>query len=298
MRVLHQMTPYEPDEQSIVFQDTYPVPYLHNHRETQLIWVKRGTGNAVIGNHVQPFRPGEIYVVGSNQPHLFEASNGVQESINMLCLYVDHRRIFSGVSGYIPELSVVADFMKEADAGLQVPPDYVDSTARIMVDVCNKLGLARFMSFLQLISLFIEIKAKEDWKPLSAVLDSDSPSVSDRLNVIYRYTLEHYMDQITLEEVAKLACMTPNAFCTYFKKYTRKTYFSFLNDLRIRQACEKLLRGNYPTIASVAYDCGFINTITFNRVFRRLLGMTPTEYVQKYAVKGKVIEVFSETPFY
>jgi len=292
------MTPYEPDEQSIVFQDTYPVPYLHNHRETQLIWVKRGTGNAVIGNHVQPFRPGEIYVVGSNQPHLFEASNGVQESINMLCLYVDHRRIFSGVSGYIPELSVVADFMKEADAGLQVPPDYVDSTARIMVDVCNKLGLARFMSFLQLISLFIEIKAKEDWKPLSAVLDSDSPSVSDRLNVIYRYTLEHYMDQITLEEVAKLACMTPNAFCTYFKKYTRKTYFSFLNDLRIRQACEKLLRGNYPTIASVAYDCGFINTITFNRVFRRLLGMTPTEYVQKYAVKGKVIEVFSETPFY
>lgn len=298
MRVLHQMTPYEPDEQSIVFQDTYPVPYLHNHRETQLIWVKRGTGNAVIGNHVQPFRPGEIYLVGSNQPHLFEASNGVQESINMLCLYVDHRRIFSGVSGYIPELSVVADFMKEADAGLQVPPDYVDSTARIMVDVCNKLGLARFMSFLQLISLFIEIKAKEDWKPLSAVLDSDSPSVSDRLNVIYRYTLEHYMDQITLEEVAKLACMTPNAFCTYFKKYTRKTYFSFLNDLRIRQACEKLLRGNYPTIASVAYDCGFINTITFNRVFRRLLGMTPTEYVQKYAVKGKVIEVFSETPFY
>src|SRR5690606_3599632 len=292
MRVLHQMTPYEPDEQSIVFQDTYPVPYLHNHRETQLIWVKRGTGNAVIGNHVQPFRPGEIYLVGSNQPHLFEASNGVQESINMLCLYVDHRRIFSGVSGYIPELSVVADFMKEADAGLQVPPDYVDSTARIMVDVCNKLGLARFMSFLQLISLFIEIKAKEDWKPLSAVLDSDSPSVSDRLNVIYRYTLEHYMDQITLEEVAKLACMTPNAFCTYFKKYTRKTYFSFLNDLRIRQACEKLLRGNYPTIASVAYDCGFINTITFNRVFRRLLGMTPTEYVQKYAVKGKVIEVF------
>jgi len=292
------MTPYEPDEQSIVFQDTYPVPYLHNHRETQLIWVKRGTGNAVIGNHVQPFRPGEIYLVGSNQPHLFEASNGVQESINMLCLYVDHRRIFSGVSGYIPELSVVADFMKEADAGLQVPPDYVDSTARIMVDVCNKLGLARFMSFLQLISLFIEIKAKEDWKPLSAVLDSDSPSVSDRLNVIYRYTLEHYMDQITLEEVAKLACMTPNAFCTYFKKYTRKTYFSFLNDLRIRQACEKLLRGNYPTIASVAYDCGFINTITFNRVFRRLLGMTPTEYVQKYAVKGKVIEVFSETPFY
>jgi len=292
------MTPYEPDEQSIVFQDTYPVPYLHNHRETQIIWVKRGTGNAVIGNHVQPFRPGEIYVVGSNQPHLFEASNGDQESINMLCLYVDHRRIFSGVSGYIPELSVVADFMKEADAGLQVPSDYVDSIARAMVDVCHKLGLARFMSFLQLISLLIEIKAKEDWKPLSAVLDSDSPSVSDRLNVIYRYTLEHYMDQITLEEVAKLACMTPNAFCSYFKKYTRKTYFSFLNDLRIRQACEKLLRGNYPTIASVAYDCGFINTITFNRVFRRLLGMTPTEYVQKYAVKGKVIEVFSESPFY
>lgn len=274
------------------------MPYLHNHREMQIIWVKRGTGNAVIGNHVQPFKPGEIYLVGSNQPHLFEASDGNQESINMLCLYIDHRRAFSGISSYLPELSVVSNFLKEADAGLQVPAAYVKLASQAMTHSHTKLGLDRFMAFLQLVRLFIEIKAKVDWKPLSAVLNVESPTVSDRLNTVYRYSLEHYMDQIALEDVARLACMTPNAFCSYFKKYTRKTYFSFLNDLRIRKACEKLLSGNYPTIASVAYDCGFINTITFNRVFRRALGMTPSEYIQKYAVKGKIIEVFSEHDFY
>ncbi|WP_257668107.1 helix-turn-helix domain-containing protein [Parapedobacter tibetensis] len=298
MKVLHQMTMYDPDEQSIVFQDTYPVPYLHRHREMQFVWVRKGHGNVIIGNHIQSFKPGEIYIVGANQPHLFKAADANQQSIGVLCLYIDHHKTFANVCDQIPEMHGIINFLKETDSGLQVPQRYVEAVGEEILVIKEKTGIERLIYFLRLIKMLMDINAWQDWKPLSSVLNNYSVDVSDRLNTIYRYSLDHYMDEISLEEVSSLACMTPNAFCAYFKKYTRKTYFAFLNDLRISEACKKLLSGEYSTIAAVAYASGFVNTITFNRVFRKGMGMTPSEYVDQFKVKHKAMPPFSPDAFF
>lgn len=288
---------YEPSERSIVFQDTYPVPYLHWHKEMQIVWILEGSGTLIIGNYIHSFEPGQIFIVGANQPHLFKSANGKQRSIRFLCLYLDHHHVLEGISDKIPELSYLSEFLQMADNGLKVPDHYVNSIGDMILNVKEKNGLERFIRFLELMNEMIEIGRRTEWKPLSSVLTNYSVEVSDRLNQIYRYTLEHYQNDISLEEVAALACMTPNAFCSYFKKYTRKTYFAFLNDLRISEACKKLLHGDYNTISTVAYACGFINPVTFNRVFRKAMGMTPTEYVERFQIKNKAVQPFSSDAF-
>src|SRR5690606_14239611 len=125
MKILHQMTTYDPDEYSIVFQDTSPVPYLQWHRELQVIWLQEGHGTAIIGNHIQTFKPAEIYIVGTNQPHFFRASNGDHRRIKMVCLYIDHHQAFSNIRSHIPELESLIAFLRMADNGLQVPHQYV-----------------------------------------------------------------------------------------------------------------------------------------------------------------------------
>jgi AraC-like DNA-binding protein len=94
--------------------------------------------------------------------------------------------------------------------------------------------------------------------------------------------MQHYNRDLTLEEVAAAAYMTPQAFCRYFKKHTRLTFVSFLNEVRINEACKKLIEGSYDSVSSIAYDCGFNSITNFNRVFKSTLGISPREYLNKF----------------
>lgn len=298
---LHQVTMYDPGEYTIVFQDAHPLPYLHWHKELQIIWIKSGIGTALIGTHTQTFQSDEIYIIGSNQPHLFKSFDGNPDQVHTTCLYIDHHQTFSYIQQRIPELGSLVDFLQMADHGLQVPQRFVPLIAQSMRQLSDTSGFDRFVSFLEFLRALMRINRQHTWNPLSTIFTQEVQEGSQRLNQIYAYTLEHYREEISLERIASVACMTPNAFCAYFKRHTHKTYFSFLNELRISEACKKLVSGRYATIAEVAYDSGFINAITFNRVFRKTMSMTPSAYLDAFGqkqVRPQTLVPFSQEVFY
>lgn len=94
--------------------------------------------------------------------------------------------------------------------------------------------------------------------------------------------MANYSEDISIEKIASIAYMTPPAFCRYFKKHTRKTYVTFLNEVRINEACKQIINGDFDSLASIAYSNGFNNAVTFNRVFRRSTGKSPREYMKEY----------------
>ena len=106
-----------------------------------------------------------------------------------------------------------------------------------------------------------------------------------RIGAIYDYILQHYDIEITLEDVAAQAHMTPQAFCRYFKKHTRHTFISFLNEVRINEACKQLTEGSYESISTVAYECGFKSITNFNRVFKTVTGQSPRMYMREFAMQ-------------
>lgn len=102
-----------------------------------------------------------------------------------------------------------------------------------------------------------------------------------RLNQICQYTFTHFRRNISLKEVAASSNLNQTSFCRYFKLVTKKNYFSFLIQVRISQACRMLIDNRY-TINVICYDCGFNNLSNFYRHFKKVTGMTPSEYKQKY----------------
>ena len=131
-----------------------------------------------------------------------------------------------------------------------------------------------------------------EWKsPGTAFQNNDiNNDEGPRMNDVYQYTKENYADDISLKKIASIACITPHAFCKYFKKHTRKTYLSFLHEVRIHEACKKIINNNFASIAEVAYATGFNNVITFNRVFKKITTMSPKDYLQKYKFKKHMLE--------
>jgi transcriptional regulator GlxA family with amidase domain len=94
--------------------------------------------------------------------------------------------------------------------------------------------------------------------------------------------MQNYKEQITLDEVAKLAYMTPQAFCRYFKKHTHNTLVGFINLVRINEACKQLMENHNDTIACIAYNTGFNSITNFNRVFKNVVKKSPREYLESY----------------
>jgi AraC-like DNA-binding protein len=89
--------------------------------------------------------------------------------------------------------------------------------------------------------------------------------------------MQHFKEGITLEDIALKANMTKNAFCRYFKKRTNKTYFQFLIEIRIENAC-RLLYNRDLSILSVSELSGFQNIGNFNRKFKELKGVSPSVF--------------------
>jgi transcriptional regulator GlxA family with amidase domain len=84
-----------------------------------------------------------------------------------------------------------------------------------------------------------------------------------RIASVYNYIMHNYSSALTLDEVARLAHLTPNAFCRYFKKHTRTTFIAFVNKVRVNEACKMLVNGSLNNIADVAYSCGFSSITNF-----------------------------------
>jgi len=100
-----------------------------------------------------------------------------------------------------------------------------------------------------------------------------------RISQVYKYTFDHYNEDISVDQLASIVHMTPTSFCKFFKKHTMKTYISFLNEVRIEKACQILLNNKAENIAEAAFQVGFNNIVHFNRVFKSITSTSPRKYI-------------------
>lgn len=100
---------------------------------------------------------------------------------------------------------------------------------------------------------------------------------SDAVNSAISYIEEHYMEEITLEEIARYVGLSPQHFSKIFKEDTGMKYIDWVTNLRIDIA-KRLLREGGRTIKEVCYLCGYNDPNYFSRIFRKTAGKSPKEY--------------------
>lgn len=101
------------------------------------------------------------------------------------------------------------------------------------------------------------------------------------------HILAHLQSPLMLEEVAEAAGVSAFHFCKIFKKATGCTFVDFVNRARIEKAKELLLEP-YNRVAEVAYDVGFQSLSQFNRWFKRIVDLSPTEFRLQFQLEPSV----------
>lgn len=115
-------------------------------------------------------------------------------------------------------------------------------------------------------------------------LEKTSNKAANKVNKVVEYIEEHFDEDITIESAAQLINVNPSYFCRIFKQAMGNTFIHYLNDYRIMQAKQRLLKPE-ASITEVMYETGFSNYSYFNRVFKQYSGCSPTDYKLKY-IKG------------
>jgi AraC-like DNA-binding protein/ligand-binding sensor protein len=91
------------------------------------------------------------------------------------------------------------------------------------------------------------------------------------------YIREHQTENLRLGHVAKAVNTSTFYFCKMFKKATGINFTDYLSRVRIEKSKNLLLNPNLR-VSEIAFEVGFQSLTHFNRVFKKVLGQSPTEY--------------------
>jgi AraC-like DNA-binding protein/ligand-binding sensor protein len=92
-----------------------------------------------------------------------------------------------------------------------------------------------------------------------------------------QYIQDNQAEDLSLGQVAKAVNTSTFYFCKIFKKFTGLNFTDYVSRVRIEKAKNLLLNPNVR-ISEIAYAIGFQSLTHFNRVFKKILGQSPTEY--------------------
>lgn len=166
-----------------------------------------------------------------------------------------------------------------------------------------KIGLTRdntpaFLAMLgiQLFSLagsvFLPLFVREKKRPVEKVNEN-----KDQVEIVYRpvetsenehrntndflsYIHQNFSDsELTLQKIAKETGISPRTISDYIAEKFNCNLKTYINQIRINEA-KRLLRKSDLNINQIAYQVGFNSPANFNRVFKKITNMSPTEYLQ------------------
>ena len=248
----------------------------HHHSEFELTWIASGSGTRFVGDDIRPFESGDLVLLGPELPHTWwsPGGGGQQEAF---CVQFS-REFVAEIGPGRPEGRALEKIVSKSDRGLQFSAAIAAQAGERLRRMEHAGGLARFGLLLECFDLMVRSRQR---KSICTSARTDGARVSERVDAACRYVLDHLDASLRQPDVAAAVGMQPAPFARFFRRHTGRTLTSYIQHTRIARACA-LLRETDDSVVGVAYDSGFANLSNFNRVFKRLRGMTPREYRRRF----------------
>jgi Predicted sensor domain len=148
------------------------------------------------------------------------------------------------------------------------------ATANMMLQVCDYIVEEAILKMRLADRYPVQPGGDDDFAPNRPRLDNPilQPAVD--------YIEEHYERKITLDEMASLCRISSSYFSKLFNKTFGENFAAYVNRVRVLRARDLLASSDEP-ITSIALQLGFEDSGYFDKVFKRILGKTPSEFRQR-----------------
>jgi len=256
----------------------FVVPW-HYHPDIEILLILKGEGRRFVGDHIENFYPGDLCVIGSDLPHVWQNNDIHKEDSSLVaeCMVIHFRKeMFGEAFWQIPEMQKVNSFLKRAARGVSFDGKTRSLLEQKIKENFEKPPEDRLIVLLELLNIMTK-SDESTCLSSSAMANQVQSADGDRFQKIVKFVALNFHHPVRLEDAASQIHMSPTAFCRYFKDRTRQSFLQYLNNYRIGYA-RRLLIENKMKIQDIAFDCGFNNLSHFNLQFKKISGTTPRNY--------------------
>jgi len=246
-------------------------PEAHNHfvrRENGcpnhiLIYCQGGRGFLKMGKKQEIIEDGQIILIPGNEPH--EYGTAPDESWRLYWVHFNGSES-EGIFDLLSEnRSTNTVYLPRPDALVNAFEETIRWTKRGHTR-SHLVALSGACS--RLLSLMIEGK-----RPSA----NRARQVEERVRATIARMRENLRNPMTLDQLAEEAALSIPHYCAVFRKQAGNSPMQLYAQLRIQNACE-LLHNTKLSVRVIAEETGYDDAYYFSRIFKRIMGISPTEY--------------------
>lgn len=254
---------------------------LHKHDAYELNFVEHCGGcRRIVGDHIELLGDYDLALVGPNLEHVWEQHECTSETIHEITIQMPNdlfapswlnRRIMLPIKEMLDKAPLGIAFGMKA---IMTVYDRLNIMAR---------SEPSFASMQTMQSILHDLAVSGDYHTLASshYSHAELPYSSRRVQKIKDYIDTHYQEEIRVEFLADMVNMTPNALSRFFKQHTNVSISGYINEVRIGCATLMLV-DSQQTVVEISYKCGFNTISNFNRTFKAIKGVTPSEFRESY----------------
>ena len=266
-----------------IFQDNMEKSTWHYHNNFEISFILEGSGKRIVADSIEEFQPGDLVFIGPNLPHVWivdkETMTPTSRTLEMVYLQFTSDVLTPSLL-ILPEFKFISKAMALSERGIQIVGQTLNEVSELMLQLPYLRNFDRMLHFFRLMDIIgrsetnIQLASKE-------YLKMRFKTGNKRIAIIHEYLMNNYREQIDLKRLAGLVNMAEGSLCRFFRMNMGMTVFEYLNQLKVELAC-KLLMDNDLSIFEVCLDSGFNNLSHFNKQFKKINGLPPSEYRNRF----------------
>lgn len=244
----------------------------HIHMDCELIYIQSGSVEATVDGITYTLVPGDVCLIMPHQVHSFKT---LTHSETMLLIFD---------TKMVPCLSSLPQTLIPMSPIIPIG-DYTNEVLSLLQSLHTEMQTAQnhwvINGYLQVIMGRIHCATTYTEGKLTS---------SSTLQLVLEYMSLHYYEPISLDTVAYDLGLSRSYISHIFNTQIGFSFNYYRNTLRIDFA-KKLLLSAKPSITQIAYQCGFESLRSFNRVFKDLVGVSPSHYKK---IPSKKMSVYAD----
>ena len=250
----------------------------HSHEVYELHLITATTGKTFVGEHIGSFTPGALYLIGPKVPHNWVTDEvGNYEPVHLRDMLVQFGQdSIDQLKAGFPEFREFDDLLARSRGGVEFIGFDLSLSKMHLSAIRDAKGaerILRFLNFLSAVNLHPHQQKLSEHKIAFPDFATHTSSIAD----VVDHITTRFAEDITLDQAAEMAHLSPTAFSRKFQKLTGTKFSDFVTKVRIGQACA-MLQATDEKVATICYEVGFRNLANFNRHFLKVKEMTPSTY--------------------
>jgi AraC-like DNA-binding protein len=252
-------------------------PFFHTHLEYEIYYFHSGKASYWIGGSSIELMPGDLIIMNGTSEHgpvMDEQYTYIRSTVMFDESSIGPLMLLPGSIDVIKPFQLSAHYHWRLNEELKAEVEHIFTKIGRYDQPKDLLAYNRLRAAFHELLLFIYERFQETADSSKAIPGQKEKTVQ---NVI-AYIEQHYMDDLTLDELVGQMHVSRFYLMKLFKQLTGSTLFDYINERRIKQAKVLFFLDPSHTVTYVCFQTGFKHLSHFSRTFKRIVGLTPENY--------------------